>query len=266
MAKKIELNNIFCKIYIQSHIIRKHSNSDFLFLDLIREEIKIIILNTISEELEIIITSLICNPKIDHIISEQSDLLIKLIILASKNKILTKLKLQPPKYKKYRKLKKNWLLNLVESESYNTLKLLITNLKSFKTKPNKTSINYTKLLLENWLLKISDLIIYDIFLTKKVLPQLLELYSLDLLLILSYSNKIDLYLSWKTYINSILLKRTRENISGNLLTFTRNGIIKRKTIIESFYHDFNFINFTINSPLHFAENLIFSIFQFFVRR
>lgn len=261
MNKKTQLKNIFTKIYLKIYLGKKQSNDNFFFLDLVREEIKIIILTTVTKECEQLLNFLLSKGKNNLEIEEAIDLFFRLILVSAKNKILTKLKLEPPKYIQSIKLKKNWLLNLIEFENYGSFLFIIKSLSYAKFRTTNSELVTLKFLLEHLILKISELIIYDIFLTKKFPTKLLIAYSIDELLFRSYMTKIPMYLMWKLNINTIIVQNKQSEILKTIITFTKTGLITKTLIIENSYSILNLNKFIINGPLNVLENILFSILQ-----
>lgn len=261
MNKKTQLKNIFIKIYLKIYLGKKQSNDNFFFLDLVREEIKIIILATVTKECEQLLNFLLSKGKHNIKIEEALDLFFRLILISAKNKILTKLKLDPPKYIQSIKLKKNWLLSLLEFENYGSFVYIINNIFYEKFKTRNSELVTIKLVLEHLILKISDLIIYDIFLTKKFPTKLLIAYTIDEVLFRSYMTKIPMYLIWKLNVNTIIVQNKQSDIFRTVMTFTKTGLIARTLIIENSYSILNVNKFIINRPLKVLENILFAILQ-----
>lgn len=266
MSKKEELKKIFNKIYLKIYLGKKESNNQFIFLDLVREEIKIIILSNVAREFERVLLNVINKSQENPRIDETIDFLFRLIFLASKNKILMKLNIQPPKYTDRVRLKKNWLWNLIEFESYVSVVFIVKNLMYANAPRITLHTVVVKLLLEHLVLKLSDLIIYDIFLTKKISLKILTLYSIDELLLTSYSTRLVPYLTWKIDRHSLLPLNINIDVSIDVLTFTKTGIETRTTIIENPYSTTNLRTFIISRPLKLLENVIFSLLQFLVKK
>lgn len=262
MNTETEVKKTFIKIYLKIHLGKKYSNNEFLFLDLIRDEIKIIVLTTVTKEFDFLLNKIKGNPYIDETI----DLLFKLIILSAKNKILTKLKLQPPKSVHNTNIKKNWVLSMIGFEDYIAFSFLLTSLTYKNSKTNNLQTLALKLLLEHLILKISDLLIYDIFVTKKIELKLLTIYSIDELLIMSYSTKVTPYLTWNIYIKSIVPADKYMDVSIKILTFAKTGIIKRTSIIENPYSNMKLSHFIINRPLKLIERMLFSILHVLAKK
>lgn len=262
MNTKTEVKKTFAKIYLKIHIGKKHSNNEFLFLDLIREEIKIIILIIVTKEFDFLLNKIKDNQYLD----ETVDLVFKLLILSAKNKILTRLKLQPPKSVHNTNLKKNWLLSLISFEDYVAFSLLLTSLTCINSKTNDLQTLSLKFLLEHLILKVSDLLIYDIFVTKKIKLKLLAIYSIDELLLVSYSAKASTYLTWKIYIKSLVPTNKYMGVSIKILTFAKTGIIRRTTIIENPYSNMKLSHLIINRPLKLIERTLLYILHLLAKK
>jgi hypothetical protein len=255
MNTETDLKKIFAKIYLKIQLGKKYSNDKFLFLDLVREEIKIIVLTIVTKEFDSLLNKLTGTPYLEETI----DLLFKLIILSSKNKILAKLKIPPLNSVQNTNLTKNRVLNLVGFEDYAAFSFVITSLPYTNYKTSNLQILSLKFFLEHLILKISDLLIYYIFVTKKIKLTVLTTYSIDELLLISYSTKAPIYLTWKIYIKSVVPATKDLDVSIKILAFTKTGIIRRTTTIKNPYSNVKLSQVIISRPLKLLEGILFSI-------
>lgn len=220
-----ELTIIISKLHVKFSLGRKKSDNELILIELLREEIQILILNSVMEHLIVILQYL--PGKLES--EKNIDFMFRFVILSSRNKILTKLKLfglREYKYGKY--IVEDYILNSFEPNDYETFIMLI-RLVNMNVKNVYSNPIFLRMLLEHLVLRISSLLVYDIFLSKKVSIEILEVYSIDPLLVLSYANKIYPYLKWNSYLRSLSYK----NKFVQFLTLTKSGITLNDSIVET---------------------------------
>jgi hypothetical protein len=225
VINKKELTTVFSKLHVKCLIGRKKSTNELVLIELLREEIGILILNSVMERLLFLFQYI--SIKFD--IEENIDSLFRFVLLSSKNKILTKLKLFKLQNCRYRKnVMQECLLSVFEPDDYETFLMLVNSVKCNDKQVYSNEI-FLRILLEHLVVKISSALVYDIFLSRKISTKALEIYSIDSLLLLSYSNKMYPYLKCNSYLKSVSYK----NKFVQFLTLTKSGITLKNSFVET---------------------------------
>lgn len=224
---------IFYKLYIKSYITKKSSPNQLFLLELIRDEIKIIVFTSVIKQFYLIGYNLRYFDDTNFRIEENLDLIFKLLLISSRNRILKKFKFSWTRYKRSTPLKQDWILGLLDSEDYDVLRIVISNLLFYKDE--HVSYICLRLLIEHLVVKMSNLLLYEFFLMKELPSFILDVYSVDRLAFLSYSNKLYSYIRFKLYLNSFpYINKTKDSF-GDFFAITRHGITLKSVIIDTFY-------------------------------
>lgn len=218
------LNNktLFSKAAIRIYTLKKKATDDFYLLDLLRDEIKLLILITLLNQIQTIYAN--SKPKQEPT-SQNAKFIIRKILLSAKRRIFQRLKIDHFKYKNST-AKLIPTRFLIDSENHIGLTLLFNYLDSTtEIQP----IIPIQILLEHSLLKLSELLIYDIFLNVMYPPSLLNQWVIDSILFNSYLRKIEIYLRIKLYINNKVLNRTQVIPNTEpVLLLTASGITQKQ--------------------------------------
>lgn len=264
MIKREKSNLIFYKLYIKSYLLKQVIPNELCLIELIRDEVKIIVFTNVIRQFYLISRILEDFGASNFQIEQNLDLIFKLLLLSSRNKILKKLNFSY--YKKgtpYLKLKQNWIIDLLDSEDYDILRTILENLVILKDK--KISYVYLRLLIEHLVIKISNLVICDIFLLKKLSSPILYTCSTDCLAFLAYTNALYSYIKIRIYFNSFIIMDRIKSSFGDFFTITRTGVTLRSIVIDNLYLnvDTTFAKVIIIRSLRlFYKFLLFLIYRF----
>lgn len=263
MMKREKSNLIFYKLYIKSYLSKQELPKELFLLELIRDEIKIIVFNNVIRQFYLISRRLenfgAGNFQLDEII----DLIFKVVFISSRNRIVKKLNFSYSKCTPYVKLKQNWIINLLESEDYEILRIILDNLLVLKD--TEISYVYLRLLIEHLVIKISNLVIYDLFLVKKLPSSIIYSCSTDCLTFLAYTNKLYSYIRIRLYFNSFIVMDKIKAFFNDFFTITRNGVTLKTIVIDNLYLnvDITFAKVIIIRSLRlFYKFLLFLIYRF----
>lgn len=214
-TKKIEL--IFHQVSLKFCGYLKNNNNETIFLQFLREDLQIYILNIVLEEFLFLVLQL---RKFKKFKSNspffKTDFFLKLLIVNSENRLLS---LFPLKIKKinYKLNDALWLMKILEVEENICIKILFNYLILENTKfrdDKKISDKFTRILIEHIVLKVSETLT-RLFLTQRLFDlSVLKNYSKNNLifnkLIIQFRN--NLY--WSSYFNLLLVQP--KNVHNNI--------------------------------------------------
>ena len=227
--KQSDLRIAFNRLYVKFSIGKKKSKKSTTLLDLIRDEIILVVLINLTKQLEKLLI-IISESKFNS--EEKLDILFKLLIISSKKRIFKKLNLiSDPLERGTKSRAYRCVLNFLEPEDYELFIVLVQFVLNEKPNAIYTNRVFLRILLEHLILRISTLLIYDVFLVKKMSRPILETYITDLLLFSSYKNKLQIYLVWQRYRKSIGFN----NNSAQFLALTKDGPTIKTAIVEKGY-------------------------------
>ena len=223
---KKKLNVLFYKIFLKFYSNMKNGTSEPMSLDLIREEIQIFISTIIFIELKLLLNTSIYyfSTKLDT--SLLVDTFIKFLVVSSKRKILCRLGLN-----RFTSLDNSnqWIIKKIQVEEYSSVVSLLNSIYLMEINEG-VSANLTTSLIENLVIKLSNIMVYEIFSSKNFSKFVfLKWYTVDHLLF-SYSLiNLKTYLYWKSYIGSTYSNIKRFSTDTYpLLICTKNGIESKR--------------------------------------
>lgn len=252
---KKKLNVLFYKIFLKFYSSMKNVTSEPMSLDLVREEIQMFIFVTLVIELKLLLNSIAyCYSKKMNT-SLLVDVFIKFLVVSSKEKILYRLGLSG-----YTSLDNSnkWIVKKIQVEEYSSIVNLL-NLIYAKELNDSIPINLIVSLIENLVIKLTSVIVYEIFSGKNLSKfVVLKCYTIDYLLF-SYSvTNLKTYLYWKSYIQSTYsnIKRFSTN-TYPLLICTKNGIESKKLYNRNLVYSTNSseIQAILSKSIDFMEYL-----------
>ena len=269
MYNKNQIELLFYKIYIKSNLTKKEFITESFLLDLIRDEIKLLVLHIVLKQVKLLIIRLKHRKIYSFANKETVDMIIKSILISSKCEILNILKITNSTFKDAVKTKTDYIPILLKIEEYKSLLLI------FKTIVNYKSNNVTlqrvpiQMLIEHMILKCSSLLICDIFLTHRMTLNILSHYTIDSIKLLTYINAISFYLFWKLYFNTILPNTDWVVVEEyNILFFTKKGVTSKKVLFEKLHlnHNCSILNIILFRPVELIEYCIYSFIIFYTKR
>lgn len=159
--KEKELDVLFNKVLIKLSLNITNKTSYPLALNLLREEIQKIICISILMEFNIIFRSLLQSSLKYTENKLLIDNVIKILLLSSKQKITRRLCIT--KEKKFIRLNpfNSWILKDIESDNYYLFMIILNWLTTLSLKKN--SSNLIQSLIENFVIKLSNIMVYEIF-------------------------------------------------------------------------------------------------------
>ena len=159
---KKKLSVLFYKIFLKFYSKMKNASSEPMSLDLLRREIQVFISIIVSLELKLILDNSVYyySKKIDT--NLLVDTFIKFLVISSKRKVLYRLGLNT-----YTSLDNSnqWIIKKIQVEEYSSIINLLNSLY-FMEIHETISINLTVSLIENLVIKLSNVMVYEIFSSK----------------------------------------------------------------------------------------------------
>ncbi len=258
--RKKKLNIIFSKLSIKTHISLHPQRKTQLVLDIVRSEIRVLIFNIVTKQIYLLIFS--C--KVDS--KTKLDLIFRFLLLSSHNIIRNKLHILFPINSNYTKFQRDWGLSLLDSEDYSSLKYLIILSNSVW---NASSFYHSfRLLIEHLVIKISNILIYELILTKKVPNSILEFYTIDIFLCLIYSDLLYIYLLWRNSFKSVLYSDEQSSLPKYFFSFIRKEITIKYVMLNNILYGNKFMvhELLVVRPLKLVDYLIFLLLQVFIKK
>jgi hypothetical protein len=253
---KKKLSVLFYKIFLKFYSKMKNASSEPMSLDLLRREIQVFISIIVSLELKLILDNSVYyySKKIDT--NLLVDTFIKFLVISSKRKVLYRLGLNT-----YTSLDNSnqWIIKKIQVEEYSSIINLLNSLY-FMEIHETISINLTVSLIENLVIKLSNVMVYEIFSSKNLSKFVfLKWYTIDYLLF-SYSLiNLKTYLYWKSYIESTYSNIKRFSTDTYpLLICTKNGIESKRLYNRNLIYNpkSSKIQIILSKSLNFIEYLI----------
>ena len=253
---KQKLNVLFYKIFLKFYSNMKNATSEPMSLDLLREEIQIFISTIICLELKLMLenSTYYYSKRIDTCLLV--DTFIKFLVMSSKRKILYRLGLN-----NYTSLDNSnqWIIKKIQLEEYSSIINLLNSIYSMEITEN-TSVNLTVSLIENLVIKLSNIMVYEVFSNKNLSRFVfLKWYTVDYLLF-SYSLvNLKTYLYWRSYLESTYSNIKRFSTDTYpLLILTKNGIESKRLYNRNLIYNPNSskIQIILSKSLNFIEYLV----------
>lgn len=234
----------------------KNVTSEPMSLGLLREEVQILISTTILIELKLLLDNIIYYYSKKIGVSLLVDTFIKFLVVSSKRKILYRLGLS-----KYSSLETSnqWIIKKIQIEEYSSILNLLNSIYCMEI-TESISANLTASLIENLVIKLSNVMVYEIFSSKNLSKFVfLKSYTVDYLLF-SYSlTNLKTYLYWKSYIESTYSNIKRFSTDTYpLLICTKNGIESKRLYNRNLIYskDSSKIQAILSNFLNFIDYLI----------
>ncbi len=234
----------------------KNATSEPMSLDLLREEIQIFISTIICLELKLMLenSTYYYSKRIDTCLLV--DTFIKFLVMSSKRKILYRLGLN-----NYTSLDNSnqWIIKKIQLEEYSSIINLLNSIYSMEVTEN-TSVNLTVSLIENLVIKLSNIMVYEVFSNKNLSKFVfLKWYTVDYLLF-SYSLvNLKTYLYWRSYLESTYSNIKRFSTDTYpLLILTKNGIESKRLYNRNLIYSTSSskIYTILSNSLNFIEYLV----------
>ena len=253
---KKKLNVLFYKIFLKFYSNIKNVTSEPMSLGLLREEIQIYICTVILIELKLFLDNVVYYYSKKIATSLLVDTFIKFLVVSSKRKILHRLGLN-----RYSVLDNSnqWIIKKIQVEEYSSIVNLLNLIYSMEINEN-ISASLTASLIENLVIKLSNVMVYEIFSSKNISKFVfLKWYTIDYLLF-SYSlTNLKTYLYWKSYVESTYSNIKRFSTDTYpLLVCTKNGIESKRLYNRNLIYNTNSskIQAILSNCLNFIEYLI----------
>lgn len=207
--KLTALDLLFSKVSLKLHSQLNNLTGESLLLDRLEKDLKLYILKSILEELKILGINISYYKLKNSSITYKTDRFLKLLLLRVQRKLNQDL-IFPLHNFQYYSLQTKWLINNFEIEDGQLIKLLLDEFTSIQRFHSKTlpssftyNINLLSSILENIVLKVSEIVLYNFLLTLPDFTSIFaksmegEIYSLK-------SQKNNLY--WNSYIKSTFFR------------------------------------------------------------
>lgn len=222
--KFTQLDNIISKIIIKICLNVENKSRYPLALDLIREETRKIIIVSVLVQFRIVFSSLGEVYKENTNNKTLIDIFIKILLLSSKQKVATRLSVL--NLRPYTRLDSfnSWFLEDIKLEEYNLFTIILNNIKISSEKKN--SVLFTGSLIENLTLKLSDIIVYELFYESRLSLVFFVEYTTNFLIFKSHIRSLKFYSYWRKFLDkkNIFLKKTYP-FSYPILIWTRKGFL-----------------------------------------
>ncbi len=253
---KKKLNILFYTIFLKFYSNIKNVTSEPMSLGLLREEIQIFVSILILIELKLFLDNVIYYYSKKIATSLLVDTFIKFLVISSKRKILYRLGIT-----RSNSLDKSnqWIIKKIQVEEYSSIVNLLNLIYSMEINES-ISANLTASLIENLVIKLSNVMVYEIFSSKNLSKFVfLKWYTVDYLLF-SYSlTNLKTYLYWKSYVESTYSNIKRFSTDTYpLLVCTKNGIESKRLYNRNLIYTTNSskIQAILSNSLNFIEYLI----------
>jgi septum formation topological specificity factor MinE len=226
-------NSVINKILIKVSLNTRNKSNYPLSLSLLREEIQKIIITYVAIEFNRLFYSLSkASPKnINNKVL--IDIIFKILLISSKKKITLRLSIS--KDIKLTKLNSfnSWLIKDIEIQEYNLFIFILNSLKPSSKKKN--SFLLAESLIENFIIKLSDIIVYELYNEPKFSMTFLLEYTTDFLVFKNKIKKLRLLVYSRKFfdIRSNFFKKIYSN-SYSIIILAKQGLLLKS--INSDYH------------------------------
>jgi len=234
--KKKELDVLFNKVLIKLSLNITNKTSYPLALNLLREEIQKIICISILMEFNLILYSFLQSSSKNIDIDKELlvDIILKVLLLSAKQKITVRLSLK--KKQKFIKLSSSneWFLKDMECGNHYLFIVILKWL--FSSDFKKSSSNLIESLIENFVIQLSNIIVYEIFYDLNSSRIFFIEYSTDFIVLKKNLRIIKAYVYPRQLYHRIqsFLKRTY-NYSYPIIICSRYGFILKNLNFNSLY-------------------------------
>lgn len=230
----LELDILFNKIILKLCTSTKNLTNSPMPLEFLREEVQILVCISVALELKIIFNRLLKFSLKTNDYYFLIHNLIKLLLLSSKRRVAMKLGLEEKN--NFTKLYKtnDWLIKYVEFEEYTSFITIIKWTQSLKINQNERSTpKLITCLIENLIIKLSNILVFELFSTKKIPKFILCHYVVDSVVFKETLINIKFYLYWRSSIGSIYIQ-IRKLYTYTFLVFicSKNGFLSKNFYSE----------------------------------
>lgn len=229
-----ELDVLFNKILIKLSLNTTNKTNYPLALNLLREEIQKVICISILMEFNVSLYSLVqsSSKNIDINRGLLVDIILKVLLLSAKQKITLRLSLK--KKQKFIKLRSSneWFLKDIECGNHYLFIVILKWLFSDNFK--KSSSNLVESLIENFVIQLSNIMVYEIFYDLNPSKIFFVEYSTDFVVLKKNLRIIKAYVYPRQFYQRIqsFLKRTY-NYSYPIIICNRYGLILKNLNFNS---------------------------------
>lgn len=228
------LESIFGKTAIKCNLRLENLTSQTMALDLLREEVKALILRTVLEEVQCLISNLCKNRDLGPVTEESIDLVVRVLLKCSRHKVLCKLNVV-----QYKRLLQDQATNnsnswSLQAEDYifiqNLIGLLFSNIR--KIQFSSYEVKLESILIENLVIKMANLIASEIFSAVEVPDLFLKSYSTDYFLFKSRLKSLNKLHYWQSYLKSSVfnLKKIYKE-TYEVFFITKEGIVIKEIYV-----------------------------------
>jgi len=219
-----QLDSLFNKIVIKTSLNITNRTGYPLALGLVREEVQKIICVSVLVELRIVFHSLAKSYSKNIDIKFLVDIIFKILLISCKQKIVSKLSLR--KDNRFVKLNffNSWLLKDLELRDYYLFLVILNWLVVYPTKKN--SMNLVESLIENFIIKFSDIMIYELFYESSLPKVFFVEYTVDFLVFVNSFEESKFNLYFRRVIERIyFLLIKKYNFDHSILICGKNGFV-----------------------------------------
>jgi hypothetical protein len=227
--EKKKLDFIFNKILLKFYNTVRNTTNYPMASDLFREEIQMYVCITVALEFKVLLSKIfllhfkdIDNKLLIHTV-------IRFLLVSSTQKINYKLNLGHSNSKLKNSI--NWLYKEFQFHDIYSFNIILQSLAMSKvTVIQNRQYSLCVSLIENYVIKLSNIILYELFPDKLQSRQiLLKFYAVDSFLFSYSRSNIKLYVYWKFYIENIYvdIKRLSEDVDS-IFVCTKFGFSAKK--------------------------------------
>jgi|LauGreDrversion4_2_1035121.scaffolds.fasta_scaffold01542_18 hypothetical protein len=225
------LNSVINKILIKVSLNTTNKNNYPLSLSLLKEEIQKIIITYVTIEFNVLFYSLSKTSPKNINNKVLMDIIFKILLISSKKKI--SLRLSISKDIKLTKLNSfnSWLIKDIEVQEYNLFIFILNSLKPSSKKKN--SFLLAESLIENFIIKLSDIIVYELCHEPRFSMTFLIEYTTDFLVFKNKIKKLRLLVYSKKFfdIRSSFLKKIYSN-TYSIIILAKQGLLVKSIILD----------------------------------
>jgi hypothetical protein len=236
-----QLDSVINKILIKISLNISNKSDYPLSLNLVREEIQKIIITSILIHFNLLFYSLSKTSPKNTNNKVLIDVILRILLLSSKKKIIFKLSLS--KSTKLTKLNSfnSWLIKDIEAQEYDLFIFILNCLKPSAKKKNPFLL--IESVIENFIIKLSDIIVYELFYEPKFSIIFLIEYTTDFLIFKNKIKNLQLLLYSKKifHTNYSVLKKTYNN-TYSILVFTNQGLLLKSLNLDYPSYNYSRIN------------------------
>jgi hypothetical protein len=225
--KSDELDSLFNKIILKLCTSTKNITNHPMPLEFLREEIQLSICISTALELKIIFNRLVQFSFQAEDYNILIDYVIRLLVLSSKQRLAIKLGLI--KKNTFKKLSSTsiWLIKYLEFEEYASFVTIVKWIQS--SKRDKNTLKSMSCLIENLIIKMSNVIVYELFSNRKISRVFLYYYVVDFAMFNDSLINLKFYFYWRNSIGNVYLNiRKLYTCTYFIFICTKDGFLLKK--------------------------------------